>query len=304
MTSKQKRDIYQDVTDRIITALEEGVVPWRKPWRNVGGPRNLNSGRAYRGINPFILELESLAQGYTDPRWATFNGMKKAGGAIRKGEHGTRVILWRRITVEDKENPGEKKPLLLLRDYVVFNVEQADFEKPLPALSEPEQHSPHHEAEAIARDFIEGGGPRYREAGDRAFYSPTEDAVTVPKLGQFNSAEAFHSTVFHELVHATGHESRLNRLDLSTFGTEPYAKEELVAEFGAAMLCGMAGLDVEPTTEASAGYIHHWLQSLRDDKKLAISAAGQAQRAADLIYGTTFEEDPTKGGSSRQEESV
>lgn len=282
-----KRDVYQDVTDRIVEAMEAGVVPWHQPWTNVGGPRNLNSGRGYRGINPFMLNLSAMVNGYTDPRWATFAGIKKLDGTVRKGEKGTRVVFWRRWEVEDNDNPGEKKSVMLLKDYTVFNVEQADWKTPLKELVALEDHAPVEEAEAVIAGY---DGPTIKHGGDSAYFQPFTDTVGLPEMGAFESPETYYSAAFHELVHSTGIESRLNREDLvkGRFGDDSYGKEELVAEFGAAMLSGVTGID--GTTDANAAYIAHWLNAIQGDKKLVVGAAAQAQKAADLILGTTFEE--------------
>lgn len=288
-----KRDIYEQTTDRIIASLEAGVVPWHKPWVDVGGQaRNLNSNRVYRGINPFLLALTSLAEGYTDPRWATFKGMKKKGGSIRKGEKGTRVIFWKLLEIKPKDDADEEetRKIPILRDYVVFNVEQAEWEDGIPALPE-ENLNEDLEHDVAAEAIVEGyllHGPELTIGGDSAYYSPHFDRVGLPELKQFESSEAYYAAAFHELTHSTGHESRLDRGLKGDFGDEPYAKEELVAEFGAAMLSGVAGLDVEKTQDAA--YIANWLKALKDDHKLVVVAAAQAQKASDLILGTTFDD--------------
>lgn len=270
-------DVYQSVTDRIIASLEEGTVPWAKPWVG-GGPRNVENGRPYSGINVFLLTLAP----YGDPRWGTYKAIKRAGGQVRRGETSTQIVLLKRVnkrrsdsaTEGDEESGGS---YFLFRYYSVFNAEQAD------GLPPPEDlvydHEPIERAEQIALGYI---GPTVTFGGDRAFYSATTDMVRVPMLDQFRSAEAYYSTLYHELVHSTGHESRLDRLESTGFGTGPYAKEELVAEMGAAMLCGMAGIE---NMDQSAAYVANWLEPLRNDKKFVVSAAGQAQKAADLILG-------------------
>jgi antirestriction protein ArdC len=253
-----KRDIYEQTTNRIIASLEAGVVPWHKPWIDVGGQaRNLNSGRVYRGINPFLLALTSLAEGYTDPRWATFKGMKKKGGSIRKGEKGTRVIFWKLLDIkpkdDDEDDKGRKIPIL--RDYVVFNVEQAEWEDGVPALPEQDLNE-ELEFDVAAEAIVEGyvaDGPELVIGGDDAYYSPHFDRVGLPELKQ----------------------------------CEPYAKEELVAELGSAMLSGVVGLDVEKQQDAA--YVANWLKALEDDHKLVVVAAAQAQKASDLILGTKFD---------------
>lgn len=267
-------DVYQSVTDRIIASLEEGTAPWRKPW--VGsGPRNVENGRHYSGINVFLLTLAP----YGDPRWGTYQAIKRAGGQVRRHEKSTQIVLLKRATKRRDKSAPEVEPdsYFLFRYYSVFNAEQADGLPPAEDLAF--DNEPIERAEQIALGFI---GPTVTFGGDRAFYSPTIDMVRVPMLDQFTSAEAYYSTLYHELVHSTGHESRLNRLEGTGFGSGPYAKEELVAEMGAAMLCGMAGIE---NLDQSAAYIDHWLQPLRNDKKFVVSAAGMAQKAADLILG-------------------
>lgn len=315
-----KESVYQAVTDRIIEAIEQGgVAPWRKPWRN-GGPVQIRNGRAYRGINVFLLSLMP----YGDPRWGTFKAMKEAAvrqarsegrtiiekivkrgrntvttyfeeidgkeelfrGGVRKGEHGTSIILWK--PVKRKPKPGEDESLddgyLLLKSYSVFNVEQCDDMPPLP---EAREHEPIERAEEIANGFV---GPTVDFGGDRAAYSPSLDFVKIPIPENFESGEAFYSTLFHELIHSTGHESRLNRLESTQFGSGPYAKEELVAEMGAAMLCGMAEID---NLDQSASYVSGWLERLQNDPKLVVQAAALANKAADLILGEKFDsQDP------------
>ena len=267
-------DVYQSVTDRIIASLEEGTVPWRKPWVG-GGPRNVENGRFYTGINPFLLALAP----YGDPRWGTYKAIKRVGGQVRRHQKSTQIVLLKRVNKRRDKKAPEVEPdsYFLFRYYSVFNAEQADGLPPFEDVAF--DNEPIERAEQISLGFI---GPTVTFGGDRAFYSPTTDMVRVPMLDQFESAEAYYSTLYHELVHSTGHESRLDRLEHTGFGTGPYAKEELVAEMGAAMLCGMAGIE---NLDQSAAYIANWLEPLRNDKKFVVSAAGMAQKAADLILG-------------------
>lgn len=300
MTKKQQRDIYQETTDRIIASLEAGTIPWQKPWHNIGGelPYSLSTGKPYRGVNVFLLAIESMTAGYTDPRWGTYKAITEAGGQVRKGEKGTRIILWKPVKkTEEVDGNEERRDYLLLRDYVVFNAEQADG---LPELPKPElrEHSTVDLCEEIIKGYCDStrkfgktikAGPSFNVGGDRAFYSPITDAVRIPVLGQFDSADDYYATAFHELVHSTGHKDRTARTEWATFGSDPYAKEELVAEMGAAMLGGIAGLNPD-LDENQAAYIANWLGKLKDDRKLVVQAAAQAQKAADIILGTTFEE--------------
>lgn len=279
-----KTDVYSEVTDRIIAALEQGVVPWRKPWQttNGNGPINIRNGRPYRGINVFLLGLA----GYSDPRWGTYKAIRETGGNVRKGEHGTHVILWKPVPKKD-ESGEEAGNYMLLKQYVVFNAEQCD---DVPALPEPEglsEHTPNERAELLTAGYVNGRGPALIHRGDHAAYTPLDDKVYMPIPEAFQSPESYYLTLFHELTHSTGHESRLNRLEPATFGSDPYAREELVAELGAAMLAGLIGLP-EDDSDQSAAYIGSWLRRLKDDRKLVVQAAAQAQKAADMITGETF----------------
>lgn len=278
-----RADVYQSVTDRIIAALEAGTVPWRRPWTG-GGPINIRNGRSYRGVNVFLLGLAP----YADPRWGTLKAINEAGGKVLKGEKSTWIILWKPVRKRRHEEQAEDEQTLddtymLLRMYPVFNVEQAEGVPPLPPERE---HDPIERAEEIAAGYVKG--PEVRFGGGEASYSPSGDLVRCPALGQFELAEAFYSTLYHELVHSTGHESRLARLESFGFGTGPYAKEELVAEMGAAMLCGTAGID---NLDQSAAYVDGWRDRLGQDPKLIVQAAAQAQKAADLILSEAFGSD-------------
>ena len=292
-----KDDVYGAVTDRIIAALESGTVPWRKPWSTRGGPVSLSTGKPYRGINIFLLGL----QGYGDPRWGTYRAIANAGGQVSRGEKGTHIILWKpaRFTPKpgDDGEDSDERSYLLLRQYVVFNAEQADGLPELPPLTEHE-HTPIQRADAIVDGWT--SGPPIMHGYDGASYSPSADLVRMPDPDAFDSSEDYYATLFHELTHATGHESRLARLEPALFGTDPYAREELVAELGSAMLSGLAGLAIA-AGENSAAYIAGWLQRLKDDRKLVVNAAAAAQRAADLIVGTTFDDaelpEPVAAGS-------
>lgn len=286
------RDIYQEVTDTVISALEQGTVPWRRPWRTLGDGlhRNLKSKRVYRGVNQFLLDITAHAHGYESPHWVTFKQAKEMGGKVRKGERATLVVFWKQLAISerDKESGKEqRKTIPLLRHFQVFNVDQCDgIDAP---TSEGREFDPITEAAAIVVGMP--NRPSIGHGGDRACYYPATDQVRLPAPDAFDSGEHYYSTAFHELVHSTGHPSRLNRPEIAQangFGSDPYSREELVAEMGAAMLCGVAAIS-GPTMPQSAAYIAHWLKQLRDDRKLLVTAASRAQKAADHILGTTFE---------------
>ncbi len=275
--------IYQMVTDRIIALLEAGVVPWRKPWIS-GAAVSWRTQKPYRGINAIML----------DPgEYATFKQIKEAGGRVKDGAKGHIVVFWKWIEVEDEES-GEKEKVPFLRYYKVFNImsqcEGLESRRDVEAF----EHDPIEEAEQIVRDFIDK--PDIVYAPGRAVYRPLRDEVSVPPLMDYKIAEEYYSTLFHELVHSTGHAKRLNRkgvTDIVAFGDENYSKEELIAEIGAAMLCGVAGID-NSTIENSASYLQGWLRELRNDPKLMVMAAAGAQKAADYILGRSFEDAQTE----------
>ena len=280
-------DIYQTVTDRILEMLDKGTVPWRQPIRNAGGgwPRNIESGRPYRGINVFLLSMTAWVQGYTSSYWTTFRQVDKAGGHVRKGEKSTMVVFWKKLEVKD-EKTGEPKQIPVLRYYNVFNAEQCDDLKAPDVPSEPvEPFDPIEEAESIVTDYPDR--PMLEFKGKQACYLPKDDLVRMPKPEQFLCREFFYATMFHELAHSTGHSTRLNRqLDarLPAFGSPDYSREELIAEMGSAFLCATAGISPQ-TIEQSAAYIAGWRKRLAADPKVVVMAAGAGQRAADWILG-------------------
>ena len=277
--------VYEQITERIITLLSQGTVPWQKPWKaRTGLPRNLVSGKSYRGINVFLL----LAMSYESPFWLTFRQALQLGGNIRKGEKSCPVVFWKQTTIEDKES-GEPQKIPLLRYYSVFNVAQCDGLKTSTELVAQAADG------IVMPDEIVAHMPQrpvIKHGMTRAFYSPREDCVGLPNRERFECAEGYYATLFHELVHATGHESRLNRATLTEkagFGSNPYSKEELIAEMGAAFLCGQSEI-VGRIIDNSAAYIKNWLEQLRNDKTLIVSAAAQAQKAADFILGNGHED--------------
>jgi len=283
--------VYSVINDRIMALLDKGVVPWRRPWRNTTGSTDpVNSrGRAYRGLNRLVLAAVAMLEGYESRVWLTYRQAEALGGKVRKGEKGTAVIFWKQLEVADPEAEGGKKTIPMLRYYTVFNFDQTEDVKLPKALTtksaEPVEHDPIEAAEAIVRGMP--NPPKVTEkASDRAFYVPLFDAVTVPLRSQFENVEEFYSTLFHELSHSTGHESRLNRKGAAEvshqFGSAPYAKEELVAEMANAFLSAEAGID-PMTLENSAAYIASWKKALADDPKVLVQAASQAQKAADYI---------------------
>ena len=273
---------YERITERIVTFLEQGTVPWHKPWTvKTGLPRNLISKKPYRGINVFLL----MAMSYESPHWLTFRQAIQLGGNVKKGEKSCPVVFWKRMKNED-EKSDEPKKAPLLRLYHVFNVAQCEGLKDAPGEIQMPVTKP---AEIVA------GMPQppvVKHGMAQAFYSPHEDCVGMPERERFDSEASYFATIFHELCHATGSEKRLNRASIAErngFGSDPYCKEELIAELGSAFLCGYAGI-VERTIDNSAAYLEGWLKQFQNDRTLIVSAAAQAQKAADFILGRTFAE--------------
>lgn len=285
---------YQMITDRIVELLERGVVPWRKPWSHESAdPRNLASGKSYRGINTFVLEATAAAVGYRAPYWLTFRQALERGGNVRKGERATPVVFWKILRVSDgrkeEEATAEGRTIPLLKFFHVFNVEQCDgIAYPQPDATTERPFDPIIECERIMAAIVPAPNIVHREP--RAFYSPASDLINMPRPETFVSAPEYFSTLFHECVHWCGVPSRLNRKTLGAkFGTTEYAREELIAEMGAAFLCGRAGIS-PATIDNAAAYIQSWLGRLRGDPKLVVLAAASAQRAADFILGAKVQE--------------
>ena len=278
-------NVYEIVTSRILEQLESGIVPWRKPWRT-DPPCNLITGKEYRGINPFLL----APQGYGSRYWLTFNQANKLGGHIRKGERSSIVTFWnvgKEKIVRDADGKERKSKPFLLRFYRVFNIEQTEgIADKLGLGNAPPRVASIDECEAIVNAMP---NPPKREQSDRAWYRPSNDTVGMPSQSLFHSSEEYYSTLFHELTHSTGHSSRIGREgieDIAAFGSESYSREELIAEMGAAMLCGVTGIS-PATIPNSAAYLQSWINRLRGDSKLLVSAASAAQKAADYIRNTS-----------------
>ena len=266
-------------------------MPWRRPWTSTGLPRNLVSKKPYNGINYFLLS----ASKYVSPFWLTYRQATELGGHVRKGEESTIVIFWK---VEDLKQSGEGRDTqesneknrrrFLLRYYRLFNLEQCELPQAvldkLPKI-ETHEHDPIEAAERIIADMP--NPPEIQYAGSKAFYSSVTDRITLPPRELFISAEEQIATTYHEVSHATGHPKRLNRKSITEaapFGSPTYSFEEMIAEMSAAYLCAEAGIS-PAVLENQAAYIAGWLKKLRDDRKLLVHAAAQAQRAADYVLG-------------------
>lgn len=282
-------DVYGIITEKIINLLEQGMVPWRRPWISTVLPRNLVSKKPYRGVNFFLLS----ASKYVSPFWLTMRQANELGGHVRKGEESTAVVFWkvedlkpRTDDLADDESEGNTHRRFLLRFYRVWNLEQC--ERPQSVLDklpkiETHKHDPIETVEQIVAGMP--NAPAIEHAGSKAFYSSTVDRITIPPRCLFVSPEEYGATLLHELTHSTGHGKRLAResiTEAAAFDSAIYSKEELVAEMGGAYLCAEAGIS-NAVIENQAAYIAGWLKKLRDDRRLVIQAAAQAQHAVDYI---------------------
>ena len=296
-STSSRPSIYQTVTDRIISSLKAGVIPWEKPWKSprfAGGPfpRNFYTGKPYRGINVLLL----WSSDYSSPFWLTFKQAQELKGTVRKGEHGTPIVFYKQLPehATNDENTGEDErvPFVLCR-YIVFNVEQCDG-LTLPEVSQP-MPAPEVDEDELCESIVNGWENRpalhlTSPTEYRAYYRPSTDSVHMPARNRFVDTAHYYSTLFHELIHSTGHESRLNRTFGDRFGDELYSKEELVAEMGAAFLAAIAGIANEHTDRNTTAYIQNWISKLQEDNRLIVHAAANAQKAVDSILGSTFED--------------
>ena len=276
-------DIYAAVTDRIIQQLEQGKIPWQKPWGGVeGGAISGTTGKPYSLLNQMILSKPGV--------YFTFNQIQKMGGNVRKGEKSQMVVFWKQIPVKEQNSlTGEVKETFvpMLRYYSVFHIDQC--EGISYTVATREQPTTDADAENIISAYLDRSGVELiQRISDEAYYSPSRDCVVLPLAEQFGSMAEYYSTAFHELAHSTGHKSRLDRLRATAhFGSESYSKEELVAEIAAAALMNYVGLETKGTFRNSAAYIQNWLSALRNDKRLIISASGAASKAFDYITAAT-----------------
>lgn len=276
--------VYEQVTDKILALLAEGTVPWHKPWKGTA-PMSMSTNKPYRGINVFLLD---------DGYHGTYKKISELGGQVRKGEESSLAVFWKFVEKKDAKT-GKVEKIPFLRYFRVFHSAQADWPEGMPerftAKGGADEADRISEAEQVVAGYIKGdNGPSLAHGGGSARYSPATDAVSMPELTSFRDADHYYSTMFHELGHSTGHGSRLSRdgvTNFDAFGSHQYAAEELVAEMTAAMVSGALGID--STVETSAAYLAHWAGALGSDPKLIVRAAGQAQKAADMIRGITWE---------------
>ena len=290
-------DSYQMVTDRICELLEQGFIPWDKPWASTKSCAWSGiDGHAYSLLNQFLLaDSKKRYNGFDEMmadvagEWVTFRQAINRGGNVKKGEHGRKIVFFTMIPKvdEDGNETGECYPVL--KWSTVFKIDQCEgieqkFHTDCDNLYD---FNPDQTAEEIAAGYIEREGVTLKVVhGDKACYSPTTDTVTMPMPEQFKNNEEYYSTLFHELTHSTGHQKRLNRITKNAaFGDESYSAEELVAEIGSASILATLGIENDKTIRNSTAYIQNWLKALRNDKHLIITASARAEKAIKLILG-------------------
>lgn len=279
-------DLYAETTARIVSALEQGVTPWVRPWSTDidGIPVNAHSKRPYRGINVLLLALEARAHSYPLNRWLTYRQAAAVGAQVRKNQRGTNIVFWKLRTVEARpEASGHDEVaadwvIPLLRYFTVFNVAQIDGLP--PGMAHPTPSAPAWFGDETAELLIDAAGADIRHGGATAYYAPAGDYIQLPPRTTFAMPSNYYATALHELVHWTGHPSRLDRRLNGRFGDEAYAAEELIAELGSAFLCAHCRIDGQLQHDS---YIGNWLRVLRNDKRAIFVASAKAQNAADYL---------------------
>ena len=281
------RNLYEEVTSKIIAQLEAGRFPWVQPWTGAGAPalglpRNGATGRRYSGINILLLWDAAIENGFPTQGWLTYRQAQAAGGQVRRGEQGTTIVFADRFVPErEKERAaregGEPGAVAFLKRFTVFNLAQCDG---LAAPDETPAPPAPREAVPVAEALIAATGADFRIGGDRAFYVPSKDFIRIPPQTTFGDQINYYRTCFHELAHWTGHPTRLDRNQSGAYGSKDYGREELVAEMGSAFVC--ASLGIVPTVR-HADYLGAWLETLREDNRAIFKAASAASKAADLL---------------------
>ncbi len=282
------KSVYEMVTERIISQLEKGVIPWEKPWTGIrSGAYNRISKKPYSLLNQMLLKHEG--------EYATFKQWQDLGGHIRKGEKSEIIVFWKIQPVEEEQEDGTKitKQIPLLRYFNVFHISQVDGVEPLSTdiLNDIE---PIEKAEDILHDYWTRENITVEHiASDDAYYSPRRDLIHLPLFEQFTDANKYYSTAFHESVHSTMKESRCNRAEdrkgkLVAFDSNEYSKEELVAEIGSANIMNILGIETNKSFRNSSAYIQNWLSVLRNDVKFIVSASSKAEKAVNYILGEAF----------------
>ena len=271
-------DIYATITDRMIAEMEQGQIPWKRPWMASGSAISHTTGKPYSLLNQMLLGRAG--------EYLTFKQVNAEGGYVRKGERSKMVVFWTWLQKED-EKTGETSQVPFLKYYNVFHIDQCENISAKYAQKLTETASADETAENIIADYVRREGVTIEnQEGNQAYYQPVLDRIVLPKRNQFGETAGYYSTAFHELVHSTGHMKRLNRLDATAhFGSEDYSKEELIAEIGSSALVHHCGLETPSSFKNNTAYVQNWLSVLKNDKRFIVSAAGKADKAVSLILG-------------------
>jgi antirestriction protein ArdC len=285
-----RRDLYSEVSARIIAELERGAAPWVRPWSSTAGqnlPQNAVSNRPYSGCNVILLWL-ARNRGWPTPRFLTFKQAIEAGGNVRKGEHGTKVYFVKQLQIKDSDGEEADTRLIpMMREYTVFNVDQCENLPDSIKAGKPMRIRNPDTRDALADEFLHSTGADIREGQGEAYYVPSHDFISMPAFEAFKGADHFYNVALKELTHWTGHRSRLDRDLKHRFGERVYAAEELIAELGAAFLCAEFGFDGDVR---NAGYIATWIELLKADKRAFFTACNRASKAADYLRGLALAE--------------
>lgn len=298
--AKTQDQLYQQITDQIIAALEAGTPPWIRPWKATGKggafPHNARTGRTYNGINVLLLMMAADQAGYTSGGWLTFKQCADLGGHVRKGERGQVVCFWKFLEGEQRDSDGKTvrdadgnavtRKIPMLRTYYVFNVQQCEG---LELEAQPQLPIDDDAEAPELLPTIDAIGARVTYGGDRAYYTTRDDSIYMPRPETFKDRDSFYATLLHEITHWTGHTSRCDRQFGRRFGDEAYAAEELVAEIGSAFLCSHLGVPLEGLQHPS--YIASWLRVLKSDNRAIFTASRHAQAAADYCIAQIRGED-------------
>lgn len=292
-----KMDAYQMVTDRICAMLEQGFIPWDRPWAMVSDCAwSGNDGHVYSLLNQFMLadpqkkykNWDELVKDVAG-EWVTFKQAADRGGNVRKGEHGRKVVFFTMVPKRDEDGNETDKMFPIITWSTVFKVSQCDgieqkFHTDADTLYD---FDPDKTADEVADGYITREGiTLVQKHCNKACYSPTLDTVTLPLPEQFRDSSEYYSTLFHELTHSTGHERRLNRIiKTAAFGSDDYSAEELVAEIGSASILATLGIEDDTSFRNSAAYVQNWLKALKNDKRLIVTASAKAEKAIKLILG-------------------
>ena len=277
-------DLYQMITDRMITEMEQGSIPWQKPWMGAGNAISHTTGKPYSLLNQILLGRPG--------EYLTYNQACQEGGHVRKGEKAQMVVFWKWLDTKDEET-NEIRQVPFLRYYSVFHIDQCEGITAKHTQINQNPANPDETAEAIISEYVRREGVALvHQEGDAAYYQPTSDRIVLPLMKQFSETAEYYSTAFHEMVHSTGHMKRLARLDATAnFGGDAYSKEELVAEIGSAALVNHAGLETKASFRNSTAYVQNWLEVLKNDKRFIVSAAGKAEKAVDFILSSQEREE-------------